>query len=65
MEVERNNSKGEYEKVTLKVTLGAKKDMPQESKAQQKEEEQKTEEPITEEVTPDEFFEEFEDFFRY
>lgn len=64
MEVERNNSKGEYEKVTLKVTLGAKKDMPQEAKDEEKEE-TNTEEQGTEEITPDEFFEEFEDFFRY
>ena len=30
MTVQRNNEKGEYEEVVLEVTLGAKKDMPQE-----------------------------------
>lgn len=32
MLVQRNNEKGEYEEVTLTVTLGAKKDMPKEAK---------------------------------
>lgn len=68
MDVERNNSKGEYEKVTLKVTLGAKKDMPQSSKDQTEDEspeEEKTEElPPQEEMNPEDFFEEFENFFK-
>jgi hypothetical protein len=73
MVVQRNNEKGEYEEVTLTVTLGAKKDMPESS----------TEESTTESgtaknddsnsssegdnngqyMTPDEFFEEYGNFF--
>lgn len=58
MVVQRNNEKGEYEEVTLKVTLGAKKDMPGEAKQQQK--------ATTEQATEyQEFYPEdgFDDFF--
>lgn len=61
MEVQRNNSKGEYERVTLKVTLGARKDIPKEM--QETEEEEKTTEETVEEINPEDFF--FDEFFRY
>lgn len=60
MIVQRNNEKGEYKEVTLKVTLGAKKDMPEDSKKDATTEsatEQSTQ--SSSEMTPDEFFNEF------
>ena len=58
MIVQRSNEKGEYKEVTLKVTLGAKKDMPEDS---EKTTERSTEQDIQQgnEMTPDEFFNEF------
>lgn len=61
MVVQRNNEKGEYEEVTLKVTLGAKKDMPDSDDSSQKKNNESTEEQIS----PEEFFDEFNDFYRY
>ncbi len=60
MIVQRNNEKGEYKEVTLKVTLGAKKDMPEDSKKDATTEsttQQSTQ--SSSEMTPDEFFNEF------
>lgn len=62
MVVQRNNEKGEYEEVTLKVTLGAKKDMP-ESSSDDSTEQDNTEQSNPRQMTPDEFFDEFNDFF--
>lgn len=63
MVVQRSNEKGEYKEVTLKVTLGAKKDMPEDSKktTEQSTEQTSTEQDIQQgnEMTPDEFFDEF------
>ena len=63
MVVQRSNEKGEYKEVTLKVTLGAKKDMPEDSKktTEQSTEQTNTEQDIQQgnEMTPDEFFDEF------
>lgn len=63
MEVQRNNAKGEYEKVVLTVKLGSKKDMPEikeESKDESTEEipQDKNQENY-ESITPEEFFNEF------
>lgn len=70
MVVQRNTEKGEYEEVTLTVTLGAKKDMPNSSKEDNSEESQKERTMPNdgsgqqgEAVTPEEFFEEFENYF--
>lgn len=64
MVVQRNNDKGEYEEVTLTVTLGAKKDMPETAK---RSEEQERQESTTEEYeySPNDFFDEFDNFFGY
>ncbi|MDO5155194.1 MAG: trypsin-like peptidase domain-containing protein [Eubacteriales bacterium] len=69
MVVQRNTEKGEYEEVTLKVVLGAKKDMPETEKRQQnkqetkeKQDEQRQENPYEnyeEYMTPDDIFEHF------
>lgn len=66
MEVQRNNEKGEYEKVTLKVTLGAKKDMPsdekkneEKAKKEKKQEQQPEQLPPEDIFTPEEFLDEF------
>ncbi|MGN0497031.1 MAG: S1C family serine protease [Lachnospiraceae bacterium] len=62
MVIQRNNEKGEYEEVELKVTLGAKKDMPQANTKEDKEDE--TEIDSSNDKTPDEdMIEEFESFF--
>lgn len=61
MVVQRNNEKGEYEEVTLTVTLGAKKDMPKDS-SKEEPTEKDNEQSNTREMTPDEFYDEFEDF---
>lgn len=61
MVVQRNNEKGEYEEVTLKVTLGAKRDMPDSDDSSQKDNNESTEEQIS----PEEFFDEFNGFYRY
>ena len=70
MVVQRNTEKGEYEEVTLKVKLGAKKDMPSAKEEQSNSEEdnkadnnQRGDNSNGEYVTPDEFFEEFNDYF--
>ncbi len=60
MVVQRNNEKGEYEEVTLKVTLGAKRDMPDSDGSSQKENNAGTEEQIS----PEEFFDEFNGFYK-
>lgn len=60
MVVQRNNEKGEYEEVTLTVTLGAKKDMPETEK--KTEEKQKNTEEY-EEYYPGDFFDDFDSFF--
>lgn len=60
MTVQRNNEKGEYEEVTLKVTLGAKKDMPEsESGQNQSDNDKNTEQTV---VPSDEF--DLYDFFQ-
>lgn len=65
MVVERNNSKGEYEEVTLKVVLGAKRDMPKDSQEKNPTTEEKTyKETPPEAITPEDFFGEFGNFFR-
>lgn len=60
MTVQRNNEKGEYEEVTLKVTLGAKKDMPEsENRQNDSDNNQSTEQTV---IPNDEF--DLYDFFR-
>ncbi|MBE5923374.1 MAG: PDZ domain-containing protein [Lachnospiraceae bacterium] len=77
MVVQRNNEKGEYKEITLTVTLGAKKDMPESDK--KKEKKSTTEEIPSEdedgyeeynegengyqEVDPEDFFRQFEEYF--
>lgn len=71
MVVQRNTEKGEYEEVTLTVKLGAKKDMPKDTKEESSESGQPNEggqsidpgQQGGDTMTPDEFFEEFGDFF--
>lgn len=58
--VQRNNEKGEYEEVTLKVTLGAKKDMPADASDTTKKE--SNEDNQTRQVIPDDGMEEFNPF---
>lgn len=58
MVIQRNNEKGEYEEVTLTVTLGAKKDMPKE----EEETRQTTEQNNRSGRYP---VEDFEDFFEF
>lgn len=57
--VQRNNEKGEYKEISLKVTLGAKKDMPEESKNKATEETTESLPQTENEITPDEFLDEF------
>ncbi len=59
MVVQRNTEKGEYQEVTIKVVLGAKKDMPE----QEQTTEQEVKQPNVEEYYPDEFFDPFSEFF--
>ncbi len=59
MVVQRSNEKGEYKEVTLKVTLGAKKDMPNDSKEKKTEQSTEQNPQYNNEMTPDEFFDEF------
>jgi serine protease Do len=61
MVVQRNDEKGEYEEVTLKVTLGAKKDMPDSDDSSQTD--NNTEQQQTEQISPEEFFDEFNGFY--
>lgn len=61
MVVQRNDEKGEYEEVTLKVTLGAKKDMPDSDDGSQTD--NNTEQQQTEQISPEEFFDEFNGFY--
>lgn len=66
MVVQRNTEKGDYEEVTLKVVLGAKKDMPeqeQQEASEQQEESYDREEVNPNEYFPDEFFDPFSDFY--
>ena len=70
MVVQRNTEKGEYEEVTLKVTLGAKKDMPDSLNENSSKKGTKDETAPNdgygqqgEAVTPEEFFGGFEEFF--
>lgn len=67
MVIQRNNEKGEYEEVTLKVTLGAKKDMPNQSAddstEKQKDSESNIDNGSVEQGNPEDFFDEFEYFF--
>lgn len=79
MVIQRNNEKGEYEEVTLKVTLGAKKDMPEQdsNKTSRQDEQSDTnngsnpdaDSPADEDSNPneqnipDDFFDEFNYFF--
>lgn len=67
MIVQRSNEKGEYEEVSLTITLGAKKDMPESKMPSTEETTTENEEmyPYYEDgqMDPDEFFEEFERFF--
>ena len=62
MVIQRNNEKGEYEEVTLDVTLGAKKDMPQTNSGDEETPEDTEEIPDRQEYE-DEFFDEFQNFF--
>lgn len=62
MVVQRNNEKGEYEEVTLTVTLGAKKDMP-ESSSEDSTEQDNINQENPQQMIPDEFYDEFNDFF--
>lgn len=67
MVIQRNNEKGEYEEVTLKVTLGAKKDMPQQSENETNEDRNEQEDDLdnssVEQGIPEELQDEFEFFF--
>ncbi len=70
MVIQRNNQKGEYEEVTLTVTLGAKKDMPENEKKTTKKESKETEEqeeelPEQEEKQQGRQFMSPEDFFEF
>lgn len=58
MIVQRNNEKGEYKEITLKVTLGAKKDMPDDD-----EDDSTEKQPDTEQISPEDFFDEFNEFY--
>lgn len=60
MVVQRNNEKGEYEEVTLKVTLGAKKDMP-ETKDDESTQQESSEN--TQQISPEDFFDDFNEFY--
>lgn len=66
--IQRNNEKGEYEEVSLKVTLGAKGDMPgttEESatNSSQREDNANQQEVNPEQSVPDSFMDELEQFF--
>lgn len=61
MVVQRNNDKGEYEEVTLTVTLGAKKDMPKTAKTTEEQQQQQDTEEY--EYSPEDFFDGFDNFF--
>ncbi|MGN0439051.1 MAG: S1C family serine protease [Lachnospiraceae bacterium] len=66
MVIQRNNEKGEYEEVTLKVTLGAKKDMPNSNNndnSDNTEEQDNFNEDSMEQGIPEDFMDEFEYFF--
>lgn len=67
MIVQRNTEKGDYEEVTLKVVLGAKKDMPEqeseETTEQQSNEQISPEGTSPDEYFPDEYFDPFSDFY--
>lgn len=70
MVVQRNTEKGEYEEVTLTVKLGAKKDMPETSNEEKEEANGRKYDDQSEyynqqgePVTPEEFFEEFGNYF--
>lgn len=78
MVVQRNNEKGEYEEAVLTVKLGAKKDMPDNAVSEKKDEQEAENGGQGDEyddrndyyrqevpVTPDEFFDPFNDFFGY
>ncbi|MGN0153369.1 MAG: S1C family serine protease [Lachnospiraceae bacterium] len=58
MIVQRNNEKGEYKEITLKVTLGAKKDMPDDD-----EDDSTEKQSDTEQISPEDFFDEFNEFY--
>lgn len=62
MVIQRNNEKGEYEEVTLKVTLGAKKDMPNQTDDESVDESTDSDSPLPQEI-PEEIQDEFEFFF--
>lgn len=61
MVVQRNNEKGEYEEVTLTVTLGAKKDMPEKERSTEEQRRQQDTEEY--EYSPEDFFDDFDSFF--
>ena len=74
MTVQRNNEKGEYEEVTLTVTLGAKKDMPQDEEETSNNENKnntgknrnsQNESDESQQMIPEDQFEYFEDFFQF
>lgn len=70
MVVQRNTERGEYEEVTLTVKLGARKDIPDTSKEEQADNAQQKYNDGNEyynqqgeEISPEEFFEEFGNYF--
>lgn len=67
MVVQRNTEKGDYEEVTIKVVLGAKKDMPEQEVEESSEEvypeERYPEESYPNDGFPEEFFDPFSDFY--
>jgi serine protease Do len=56
MVVERSNEKGDYEEVTLTVTLGAKKDMPESEQTSTEEATESTEENAEDEFGGEEYY---------
>lgn len=62
MTVQRNNEKGEYEEVTLKVTLGAKKDMPADDSDSDNSGSKESQNDNSQQVIPDD---EIEDFYPF
>lgn len=63
MTVQRNNEKGEYEEVALEVTLGAKKDMPEEEDSSNTKNKKSTTETTEQYVMPEDGVDIF-DFFQ-
>ncbi|MBQ9982994.1 MAG: PDZ domain-containing protein, partial [Lachnospiraceae bacterium] len=63
MVVQRNTDKGDYEEVTLTVTLGAKKDMPEQETST--EEVQSSKEQNESNQLPEEYYEYPEDYYEY